>query len=545
VLVSNWAIDFVGFSSILIVLVASVYALFGARVSMRVDGAACLAVVFTLVVCACGFLHGTALSIADSAEYLAVARRLLFDGRLDLVVDSHNIPSRYQPWFSWFFLFPFIRLGVPSEFANGVSSLFALVGVLAAGALVRELIPSSPARHSLLVGCGLFLLPAFGYFAGELMTDVPATTLVLLVALLFEREAYRDSVIGACSAGILIGAASALRPLYVILLIPWLWHLGNTKGGRWRRIVRIFVVILPAAAISGASLYLNWSVFGDPLRSGYNLWTGVPYDLPHKVFNLLYVVDNLTVLTRDPAFILVLVGALLPLRISDSQCPVDRERIRRLVFFTVCGVVPVAGVHLLYFYQSIRFFLPLECLLLIFALSKCVALAPRFTAPVVVCLLAATALKSVSVARQQVPFEISNIQRVIAECIPSDGVILSSLHPMVSQEFFLRGTSRLLIPTSRTVELASKVLTWNRVLPPSGIVVTPREHRAPWLLTGGAVEAYEAVAVDNPERVRVLLQGGRRVFLLDSRVSESERIALLSQFVITPACNGVEEITVR
>jgi hypothetical protein len=105
-----------------------------------------------------------------------------------------------------------------------------------------------------------------------------------------------------------------------------------------------------------------------------------------------------------------------------------------------------------------------------------------------------------------------------------------------------RGTRRVVVPLSRKVELASKLLTLEPVPYPSHATNDPFEHRATWLQGAGGKEAFDLVALEDLKELRSQAASGTEVVVLDFRVHADEREALERDFMLQELCPGVQQL---
>jgi hypothetical protein len=297
--------------------------------------------------------------------------------------------------------------------------------------------------------------------------------------------------------------------------------------------------------VAGATGWYNWWVFGSPARTGYNIWTGVPYDYWWLVFSPDYLSKNIAVLVNDSFFVPALVVALLPKRLFGTHPPsTSTERDVRI--FILLAVMPGVVVHLLYFYASIRFFLPFQAMVAVLAFSRLATLAPAAAIKASVALVfvgvAATALGAPAVRDSAAERSVLEAAR---RCAPTDALIVTSIHPVLVYEHVVRGSKRVVVPLSRTVELASKVLTFRPVPYPAGASGDAFEHRAAWLLNGEAKEVFEFVALEDLGELQHRVDTGVNAVLLEFSIPTEQRAELESVFTVREICPGVQQLLPR
>jgi predicted kinase len=100
-------------------------------------------------------------------------------------------------------------------------------------------------------------------------------------------------------------------------------------------------------------------------------------------------------------------------------------------------------------------------------------------------------------------------------------------------------TGTRVLPISRRVEYASKLVAPSRVPLTELSGVSPREHRNANLAAGGAREAFVATVLDRPEIVEREIGSGS-VVLVDARTLSTEELsALRARFKTEGVATGV------
>jgi hypothetical protein len=114
----------------------------------------------------------------------------------------------------------------------------------------------------------------------------------------------------------------------------------------------------------------------------------------------------------------------------------------------------------------------------------------------------------------------------IRRLTPMDSTILTGLDPVYTA--FILGTddSREIVPLSRDVEYASKLITPRRIPAPDPPPRGPFDHRCAGLIKAGAHEAVEIVVTEQPALIAERLQAGRPVFL-DTTFLQSGDVAAI------------------
>jgi hypothetical protein len=418
--------------------------------------------------------------------------------------------------------------------------LCAILGVYATAMLATAILP--PERRSLApaIGAGVVLVPAYLYFSGHLMTDIPATALTLLLAAVFcAGPVYAIPLRRVWYVGILGALIFSMRPLGILVLLPFLIESRRTPG-------RFGLLLVPTLVVGAASLWLNSRIFGDAFRSGYNLWVAVPYDYIERTFSLEFVKSNVETLLKDPVFFAFAVVGLWPLSEKmRSRLKLETRESRALVFVSL-ALVPHMILHLVYFYPTIRFFLALEVICGILVACRIASLVPmKLFSATAVCLVLMVGLVGLPGMSASMRHSTMDKLNKLRDCAPANALLVSSRHSVLNEEFVVRGSERILVPISRRTELASKVLVWDRIEAPPGVVIDPRDHRAQWLLQGGAEEVYPFVAVERPQLLNEAVTKGITVVVDREGASLEDSRILERHFSLEPFCAEFEKLGLR
>jgi MFS family permease len=490
--------------------------------------------------------------ISDEVEYVATAQNLVSGGNGTVTLNHQEHPSRFIPFFSAAVLSLGVWLGGdPFQGAVNTVTLHSIVLVLLAyliGVRLAGIWGGIGAAFSIIIDAEI------RYFGSSAMTDIPSAMLFLLAFLLFDLVEDREKIARSwlLAIGMLIALASMLRESSMVLLIPFVLLL-RSKRRTFTLTSGLAALFGPTVAIIIFKLTYNWIIFGTPWRSGYHYWTAVPYDYPALTFSLSYLSNNMfSLLPLLPMVLVIIAFPLLTskMRKKGIELPVDRITFwKSVTFITVTGI-PLVVFYQLYFYQSPRFYLPLTVLLLTLSgaiIGSLITLWPK-AQPLVVA--AALVFVAVLVAgyRYNVnsnPSVMLNALEYLAKGTKPTSVIISGINPLFVEQKTVYGTERVLIPVSRRIDYASKVVTPNAIdslsPPPSG----PFDHRAEALLKGGAQEIYSAVAVDNPEIIKKYLITGRDVFLEKTAISNEELQSLEKDFVLERITEQVYRVRLK
>ena len=122
------------------------------------------------------------------------------------------------------------------------------------------------------------------------------------------------------------------------------------------------------------------------------------------------------------------------------------------------------------------------------------------------------------------------LRRMAAERVrqytPENAVVISEIAPVYLARMAAQGTSRQIVPLSREVEYASKVLAPARIDNPKPPPANWHDHRSVGLIRGGAKEAVPFVATEQVENLAAEAQGGTAVFLEGTFLAPSDAPAI-------------------
>ena len=485
-------------------------------------------------------------SVSDSVEYLTVAKRFFEGGSPDLPIEGREVPSRFPIWFSVLFLSPMYAL-FGGDIGSAVIAVtaFALLGVVAvcaAGCMIAS--PLGGAGAAALV----LLSPGYRYFGRQVLTDVPAAALAAAAALLWLTvTASADKKRAFAAAGVLAACAAAMRPLMACLILPFYLRMVFRRDERSR--ASFVLLTAPLAVVLAATLYYQGLVFGDPLRTGYQLWTAVPYDFPGLVLSWRYLPANLRVLAEHTLVLpcAFLCAVLLVLRRHGAPPQgLHSTSLRAAAFFVLLAGSPPVLVHLVYFYQTSRFYLPFELLLAVPAGALAGAWLARHGVRMrhaVTLFVVVAAAGAIVRAAANPPSAQREAADLLGTSVPAGALVVSGLNPVYLQEML--GGGRQVVPVSRRVEFASKVLSWQKPAGSAGHPRDWREHRAPFLKAAGAEEAFTHTAVEDLAWLRSEAALGRTLYLEERSLTDDERGLLSKAFFFEPVAPGVVQLRLR
>jgi hypothetical protein len=114
----------------------------------------------------------------------------------------------------------------------------------------------------------------------------------------------------------------------------------------------------------------------------------------------------------------------------------------------------------------------------------------------------------------------------IRQFTPPNAMVISAIDPVYLGRLAAHGTARRIVPLSRNVEYASKLLAWKRVDNPQPPPVDWRDGRAPGLIRAGTPDAVSFVALEQLDAIAAAAAAGTPVFLDTSWVHPDDTTAL-------------------
>ena len=450
----------------------------------------------------------------DSVEYAVGALQFVDTGRYEILVQGRPLPPRYPPWFPVALLAPaYFLLG--DEPGNGIVPVtcFAIVGVGLAWRIGRRI---AAAAGGALAALAVIAIPAYATWGTRVMTDVPCTTLMLAACLVYLR--LRSKPAGPmlfAAAGFIVGLATVFRPVYAAMALPFVLAVLRAPA---KRIRSLALLVLPMGVAAGASVVYNARTFGSATRNGYHFWTAVPSDYPGLAFSFANVPLNLWVLSDIgfPVFVGIAIVAWLILRKRDPAALVAARRplVDVLTFFTLTAV-PIVLFHLLYFFRSDRFYLPALVAAAVIAGALVGLLVDKRRADLLNLLLPGILLLALG-WRLTVADPMPH-RRIAADTVrkhtPENAIIISFIEPVYMDRMVAWGSDRKILPLTRNVEYASKLLVPKRIEKPDPAPRDWLDHRAAGLIKAGAQEAVPFVASERIPELVAEAKRGTPIFL--------------------------------
>lgn len=450
----------------------------------------------------------------DTVEYALAPLQLIETGRYEIIVEGRELPPRYPPWFPALVVLPaYVLFGHEPGNAILPITLLAVAGVGFAYAIGKRI--SSPAG-GVLAALAVLSLPSYTFWATQVMTDVPCTTLMLGTCLVYLRVRARpESTRLYFGAGVLVAVTTLFRPVFAAMLLPFLFTILHQRKSLFLRSV---LLLAPMAAAAAATFAYNAATFGSPFRNGYKFWVSVPMDYPSMIFSPSYFRMNLGVIgfSLFPILLLIcIVVWLLVRRRRPAAFALSRESFRDAATFLVLTTVPILLFHFFYFFPGDRFYLPMLAGTAILAASMLALLIGPKGEPVVKLLLPAVFLLAFA-ARIAVPAPLP-LRRLAAEKVrdhsPENAIVISAIDPVYLARLAGAGSSRRIVPLSRNVEYASKVLVRKRVEDPRLSSLNWHDGQALALIRPHGEEAVRFVASERMDELVSEAARGTPVFL--------------------------------
>jgi 4-amino-4-deoxy-L-arabinose transferase-like glycosyltransferase len=463
---------------------------------------------FSLLIIAAIWLYRTPYSASnlevppDTVEYALAPLQLLETGRYEIVIEGRGLPPRYPPWFPALVILPaYVLFGHEPGNAILPITMLAVAGVGFAYAIGKRI---SSSAGGVLAGLAVLILPSYSSWATQVMTDVPCTALMLGACLVYLRLRARPEALGIyLAAGLLVAVTTLFRPVFAAMILPFLFAI---LAHRKNLFLRSALLLAPMAAAAAANFAYNATTFGSPLRNGYKFWVAVPIDYLSMVFSPSYFRMNLGVigLSLFPILLLVAIGGWFQARRQrPAAFSTARQAFRDATIFFFLTTVPITLFHLFYFFPGERFFIPIMAGGAVLAASMLPLLIGPKAESAVKILLPALLLLAVT-ARIAVPAPLP-LRRLAAERVrahsPDNAIIISAIDPVYLGRLAGTGSSRRIVPLSRNVEYASKLLVRKRVDDPRLSALNWYDGQALALIRPHAEEAVKFVASERLEEL--------------------------------------------
>ena len=459
----------------------------------------------------------------DTVEYALAPLQFLETGRYEIIIEGRGLPPRYPPWFPVLVILPaYVLFGhEPGNAILPVTAL-AVAGVGFAYAIGKRI---SSTAGGVLAGLAVLILPSYSSWATQVMTDIPCTAFMLGTCLLYLRLRAKPEAVGLYfAAGVLVALTTLFRPVFAPMVLPFLLSIIPQ---RTKLFLRTALLLAPIAVAATANFVYNAATFGSPFRNGYKFWVAVPIDYLSMVFSPSYFRMNLTVigLSLFPLLLLVCVCAwLLARRWRPAGFSVSRKSFRDASTFFCLTTIPLAILHLFYFFPGERFFVPILAGSAVLAASMLALLIGSKAESALKLALPVLFLLAVA-ARLAVPAPIP-LRRLAADRVrthtPDNAIIISAIDPVYLGRLAGAGSGRRIVPLSRNAEYASKVLVRKRIDDPRLRSLNWYDGQALALIRPHAEEAVKFVASERIDELAQEVDRGTPLFLESMFIAETE-----------------------
>jgi 4-amino-4-deoxy-L-arabinose transferase-like glycosyltransferase len=488
----------------------------------------------------------------DSVEYSTAAWRLVNEGRYALTINGAAYPPRYPPGFALLALAPVYRLlGQDIGIGVGIYGIlfWSLVGVAAAFAIGRRLgrLPSG-----LLAGAAVLLLPDYRQYSQMIMSDATCTAMTLVLLLVYLRlTAAPDNWRGWLTAGVISALVASIRPTALSATLPFLLLAFHTSSRR-RLLSNGILFALPILFFAASQMLYNFRVFDSPFRSGYQFWCPVPYDYLHLTFGMSHLWSNAEAVWQSGLFILLAVVTIMFFVLRSSAKTGDTHSVAHQngLRFILLTAAPLTLFHLLYFYPETRFFLPATGLFAAVAGAMLGTLLQRVSDRSAMIAATAALVLVVFLAFLRTTPDPTRRHAVdlFNNALPRSALLISNIDPVYLDFFLNRKADRVILPLSRHVEYASKIVAPTKVRAPDPPPTHAFDHRCPGIRNGGGYDVV-AATVSEPEGLDLIdaaLTAGTSVFLDATHISRLQQSAvenLQSRYQMRRTAEGLYELT--
>jgi len=453
----------------------------------------------------------------DSVEYATAAWRVVHEGRYAITINGTAYPPRYPPGFALIALAP-VHLLSGQDPGYGIFGIlfWSVVGVMAAFAIGRRL---GGLPGGLMAGGAVLLLPDYRHYSQIIMSDATCTamTLVLLLAYLRLSAAPRNWKGWLC-AGVLAALVASIRPTSLSATLPFLF-LAVRMPPRRKSLSNGLLFLLPILLLGASQMLYNHSVFGTPFRSGYQFWCPVPYDYTHLTFGFSHFTQNTQAAWQSGLFFLLPAVVILFLGLRRSAPHTDSEgtAVHDCLCFILLSAAPLTLFHSFYFFGDPRFFLPVTGPLAALAGAMLGALLRRVSSRMAVVAAASVLMLLLSLELSRPGTEPTRRHTVdlLNETLPKKALLISHTDPVYLDFFLNREAERVVLPLSRDVEYASKIVALEKIPTPDPPPADALDHRCQGILSGGGFDVLPAVASEpaGVEAINAALDTGTPVFL--------------------------------
>ena len=485
----------------------------------------------------------------DSTEYAIAAHRFATAGEYKIPIENRWLPPHYPPWFSILVLSP-VYLLLGTEIGNAIYpvTIFGIGGIIIAFLLGKKI---GGNWGGIFASFAVLALPLYRYWSKHVMTDVPATVLMLVACLLYLwfRNRTDTRSLAYLLPGIITAVAALFRPVCTAAILPFLVF-AVTYHGLALALRKLVFLVTPLVIAATVSLTYNTSVFGSPFRSGYHFWMPVPFDFVHLTFSLSNIYTNLIALLQSHAVLLVCAAcAVLAIEcrinnMNTKQLPFSPD-IRWVVEFVILGTGPIVLFHLLYFYLDPRFYLAPIVLTAIITggiIGSWLKKKPRLALGGVIVLALLFIIINFFITLKYLlkPDQPSYKRFTVEEILkytPKNAWIISGIEPVYLEYLVAKQSQRRIVPISRNIEYTNKVIAPEKI---SSLYPPPKrwdDVQRNALLRAGAKEAVFFVASEQLDSIATQLIQGTKVFIATTNIKiEDQQILdeLKRRFLFIP-----------
>ncbi len=326
-------------------------------------------------------------------------------------------------------------------------------------------------------------------------------------------------------AGVLVALSALMRPVHMAAVFPFGLVLLSVAG--WREKLTLAGCLLgPLSAGVIMTLLYNRSAFGEMTRTGYQFWSPVPYDYSRLAFSPAYIAPNLRTLwaTGLPLLLGLLALALGVSHRLRKPATLGWRPLCAAVEFLVLAAGPTVALYLIYFWREPRFYLPALSVTAVLVGAVVGGWLSSVHRVVIMAVLSATVLiisERRSSGRSPPPHRRLAAERIRRET-PDTAIIISAIEPVYLEYVLGKNSRRQIVPLSRNIEYANKVIAPRKVENPIPPPKDALDSRCAGLLNGGAVEAVPYVATEKLDDLRTELMKGRRVFVETTGMNPAE-----------------------
>jgi hypothetical protein len=201
-----------------------------------------------------------------------------------------------------------------------------------------------------------------------------------------------------------------------------------------------------------------------------------------------------------------------------------KESMGSIMEFTLITCIPMVVFHLFYFYSVPRFYLPIMSLLIILV-GIMIGLGLHHVSHRALAVTQLIILVGVLILRFVFP-DSSPTRRIAADHInrytPENALVISAIDPAYLEFITCLNSHRKILPISRRVEYASKLVAWKKV---SNLNPKPTawwDHRSEGLAKANAEEVIPHVADGEEDRLSLALSDGVPIYLDTSHLKNED-----------------------